>query len=271
MRLIIAPPAAAAEWRVLRRTTDTITGPSDNGAVVVAEWGRFEGVIDADGLVNGQPVFYRVYYRDRAGQPVAPGGPDNVTETPAAIARDTSADPMGVLRMRMVAGLAAAVADGRLTPRTGSVPVVTAPFVNPDKTTFPMISMHMDSDSPSERFIAEYIIGESLDGIGYDDTEGWLSQVTINLIAVSLNPDERNELGRVMKFIVAANLEILSAHGLMKPAITMAQTELAPEGQAAPLYLATGTFTCLCVTSATGRAPIINTVLSTAQTYQEAL
>lgn len=262
VRLIIAPPSEAHEWLVLRKTTDTIGGPDDATAVTVADWDNREDILDLTGLVNGTAVFYRAFYRRRDASPVLPHLPSS-SATPAYTARDTSADPLRLLRERFEAGLAIAVQQGRLHPRTGVVPLVMAPFVDPAKTTFPMMSMHLESDQPMEHGIGEYIAGHSIDGIGADETEGWLSQIAVNLIAVSLNPDERIELGRVMKHIVAANLEIFSSRGLIRPALTIAHTELLPEANAAPLYLATGSFTCLAASDATATGVPVETVTNT--------
>ncbi len=254
VRLILSPPEGAADWRVLRRANGAITGPADPGAVVVAEWGRAEAIMDTDGLVNGVPITYRPFYRTAAGQPM-PLAPAR-TVTPAATARDTSARPLRLLRERIGLAMAAAVADGRLHPASGRVPVVLAAMVDPGKTTFPIVSVHLESDAPMGRAVADYIAGDELAGLdGWDVAEGWLSEVTINVVAVSLNPDERVVLGEVLKHAIASNLAVLNAHGLIRPAFTLSHAEPEPPANAAPLYVASGTFTCIAPTTSTAQRP----------------
>lgn len=257
VRLILAPPAGAAEWRVLRRTSDTITGPNDTGAVMVADWSRDEALLDDEGLPNGVPQFYRVYYRDAAGQPIIPLAPSR-SVAPAHSARDTSPPVLRLLRKRVEAGLAAAVAEGRLKPRSGSVPIVVAPMVDPGKITLPVVSIHLERDNPLEHALGDFIGTEELDGSGgWDDTLGYLSEVSINLVAVSLNPDERITLGEVLKHILLVNRPVLHAHGIARPSFTVTHSELQPDQNAVPLYVASGSFTCIAPTTATATAPEI--------------
>lgn len=253
VRLILTPPPGAAEWRVLRRTTDTISGPNDAGAVVVEDWGRYEALIDDDGLTNGIAQFYRVFYRDAAGAPILPLAPSR-SATPAHSARDTSTPVLRVLRKRVEAGLAVAVAEGRLKPRSGSVPLVVAPMVDPGKITMPVVSIHLDRDSPLDHALADFIATEELLDIGWDDTHGYLSEVAINLVAVSLNPDERITLGEVLKHILLVNRPVLNAHGIIRPAVTVTHSELQPDQNAVPLYVASCSFTCIAPTTATATA-----------------
>lgn len=261
VRIILSPPSGAAEWKVLRRASDSITGPDDAGAVLVADWGRYEGIIDDDGLVNGTAAYYRVFYRDAAGAPILPHGPAQ-SVTPAATARDTSPSPLRILRRRLELGLAAAVAEGRLTPRSGKVPIVVAPMVDPGKISFPIVSIHLDRDAPAERAVAEFLF-EDATADGFDDTHGYLSEVSINVVAVSLNPDERLTLGEVLKHIVLSNHPVFLAHGLMRPSASLAHSEMAPDQNATPLYVAALTFTCLAPSQFTAAAPVITDATAT--------
>lgn len=263
VRLILAPPGGAAAWRVLRRTTDTISGPEDPGAVVVGEWGDYEAIIDDDGLLNGVEQFYRVFYRDAAGQPILPLAPSRNC-TPAATARDTSPDVLRILRKRVEAGLAAAVAAGRLSPRTGSVPLVVAPMVDPGKITLPIVSIHLERDAPLDHALADFIASEELAGLdGWDDTNGYLSEVSVNFVAVSLNPDERIALGKVLKHIMLVNRPVLLAHGILRPNFTLTHAELQPDQNAVPLYVASGSFSCIAPTTTTATAPEITDAVVT--------
>lgn len=244
VRLILAPPANAAAWKVLRRVAAAPTGPTDPDGVLVADWSQAEAWLDDEGLTNGIPVHYRVFYRDAAGAPLLPHHPAS-TVTPAATARDTSASPLRLIRRRIEAGLAVAVTAGVLRPSSGRVPILLAPMADPNKISLPIVSVHLESDRPLERGLADHILSEDLGAAGWDDTTGWLSEVQINIVGVSLNPDERITLGEVLKHIVMVNMGVFAAHGLLRIAFSVSHSELAPESTAAPLYVAAGTLTCL--------------------------
>jgi len=262
VRLILAPPADAASWRVLRRTSDTINGPDDSGAVLVADWGRDEGFTDIAGLVNGTEVFYQAFYRDAAGTEILPRHPA-ASVTPAYTARDTSVDVLAVLFDRFTKGMALAVEAGKVRPKSMRVPVICAPFVDPGKTELPMVTMHLDGEQPTEFGLSALLETEPLEGIGGDETEGNLCRVSVNIIAVSLNPDERNALGRVLKHIVLSNLDIFEQQGLLNPTLSLNHTELLPETNAAALYLATASFICLASSDATAAGVGIEAVITT--------
>jgi len=265
VRVILAPPWGAASWRVLRRTTDTITGPDDTGAVVVADWGRDEGFTDILGLLNGTEVHYAVFYRDAAGAEILPRA-SSAAVTPAYTARDTSADVLAVLFDRFTKGMALAVEVGKIRPKSMRVPVLCAPFVDPGKTELPMVTMHLDGEQPTEFGLSALLETEPLEGIGGDETEGNLCRVSVNIIAVSLNPDERNTLGRVLKHIVLSNLDIFEQQGLLNPTLSLNHTELLPETNAAALYLATASFSCLASSDATAAGAAIETVITALET-----
>jgi hypothetical protein len=253
VRLFVSPPPGAATWTVLRRASDTITGPNDAGAIVAAPWGRFEAVIDTDGLVNGTPAYYAVFYRDAAGAPLADPRARTRSVTPAATARDTSTDYMPLIRGRMQIALDNAVADGRLSHHRGRIPIVTAPSLKRDEMPLPIVSVHLDSDRPAERAVGDHLLDLELAEAGWDESEGWLSEVSLNVVGVCLNPDQRNALGRVLKHAILANRDIWHAHGIMRPAVNLTHTEMQPEASNAPLYIVAATFTFI-VTSATTAA-----------------
>jgi hypothetical protein len=262
VRFILAPPADAAAWKVLRRIAQAPTGPTDPDAVLVADWSRAEAWLDDEGLTNGIPVHYRVFYRDAAGAPLLPHAPA-VTVTPAATARDTSASPLRLVRRRIEAGLAVAVAAGLLRPASGRVPILLAPMADPNKITLPIVSVHLESDRPLERGLADAIAMEDLGADGWDETTGWLSEVQINVVGVSLNPDERITLGEVLKHIIQTNMSVFAAHGLLRPAFSVSHSEMPPETTGAPLYVAAGTLTCLAPSTFTATSSSIVDAVAT--------
>jgi hypothetical protein len=260
IHVILAPPAEAAQWRLLRRGTDAFTGPDDPDAVVAGDWGDWIAVMDDVGLTNGRPYFYRAYYRDAAGFNLPPS--PTVQATPVYAASDPGPNPLRLLHDRLRVGLRNMIDAGQLRVSNGKVAIVTAPFMSPDKTTFPIISLHMESDRPSDQAIGAFAAGGAI-GDEWEDATGWWSDVTINCLALSLNPDERIALGEAIKHVVIASLPIFEANGLIRPLLSLTHSELAPEASGAPLYVAAATFTCQAPSFAFGRASVVTDTLST--------
>lgn len=244
--LFITPPPGALWWRVRRRTVATaFTGPDDAGAVLVADRCGDNAVLDDVGLVNDIAYFYRAYYRMPGDAWVES---DIASGTPAATYRGDDIDPQTIVRDRLSAGLAVEVKRGVLKPKDGKVPVLTAPFAQPDKVVFPCVSVHLDSDSPSNRALGEMLYADDHEpGGGWTETEGWLSRVQLNIVGVSLNPDERIALRQAIQRIMTGNLPVFDAHGLVQCEFSQRDTEEL-EANNAPLYLTSGTFTCLAPT-----------------------
>lgn len=265
VRLFLSPPPGAWTWKVLRRASDTITGPTDAGAILVADWGRYEAIVDSDGLVNGTAAFYAVFYRDQAGDALADPRARTRSVTPAYTARDTAPDFLPLIRQRVEVALDAAIADGRLAHPRGRIPIVTAPSVKRDETPLPIVSVHLDADRPAERSIGDHVLDAELEAMGWDESEGWLSEVTVNIVAVALNPDQRNALGRALKHAVIINKDIWHANGLMRPAVILSHTEAQPEGANTALYIAAATFTFLIASTSTAtRSEVVDTIATPA-------
>lgn len=262
--LTITPPSGAVSWRVLRRTdAAAFTGPDDAGAVTVADGSRDNQVLDDTRLVNGVTYAYRVYYRDNSGAWI---GHDDGQGTPQASYRGDDLDPLSLLRDRLEAGFAVEVSRGALRPKSGKIPVLTAPFALVDGATFPCVSVHLDSDSPSAFALGDvFSPDEHIAGIGWDETTGWLSSTSLNVIAVSLNGDERIAMRRALRRIVQANLPIFYGHGLRNIEFRLQDTE-EPNAQNAPLFMSAGSFSCIAPAYVTGAVPEIRDVAVSATT-----
>ena len=124
-RLFITPPSGAKYWRVLRRTADAFTGASDTGAVVVADQNTDNAVLDAHGLVNGTPYFWRDYAW--TGSAWIDSGA-SISATPAATYVGDTNDPHHLVRDRVELGLAVEVSRGNIKPKSGKIPVLISPF-----------------------------------------------------------------------------------------------------------------------------------------------
>ena len=103
----------------------------------------------------------------------------------------------------------------------------------------PLVTIQLTSDAPSQRYLGEDIEGDD----GFGEHEGWYSNVRLDVMGWSLNPDERNELRRALKRIVLANMPVFDHEGLALVEFSQQDTEDFTT-YAAPMYQTMGTFTC---------------------------
>lgn len=243
VRLWLSPPAGAACWRILRRTDGSFAGPADPNAEVIAACSSETVVLDVLDLVNGTQYFYRDYTSPDGGQTWQDSGV-TATATPAATYQDSETAVQQLVRDRLAAGLAVEISRGALTPRSGTIDVLMAPFAMADGTTFPVVSVHMDTESSADRVIGEEMTSDFDAAFGVGDTAGWFSRVRLNIAAVSLNGDERIALRLAIRRIVQANLEVFADLGLMNMSLTLSDSENQIESNA-PLYMTGGPFECV--------------------------
>lgn len=242
IRLLLTPPSGALYWRVLRRTADAFTGPDDAGAVQVVDECTENAVLDTLALVNGVAYFYRAYSWNGSAWTAS----ETVTGTPAATYAGDTIDPQSIVRDRLQLGLAVEIARGALKPQSGKIPVLTAPAALQEAVTFPAVSVHLEDDSTSQRSLGEMLFSdEHQDGAGgWIETEGWLSRVTLNVVGVSLNSDERIALRQAIQRVITANLPVFDDHGLVQIEFSQRDIEQFSENNA-PLYITSGVFTCM--------------------------
>ncbi len=246
LRIYITPPATAKWWRLLRNTVDAFVDQNDPLCTLVGDSLDGKVLVDAGGLQNGIKYFYRTYYWDGAAWTA---GTSN-SGTPAATYVGDDIDPLVTVRDRLITGLATEVLRGTLKPKSGVVPVMTAPFSSPENITFPCVSVHLDSDTPPDRAIGETVSPDPVataapDGIGgLVGAEGWISQASINIIGLSLNPDERITLRKVIKRIIIANLPVFEGLAISHIQFSQRDSEDFTSSNA-PIFRTDGTFSCL--------------------------
>jgi hypothetical protein len=261
LRIQLAPPAGSILWNLLRNTTGVFAGPTDPSATLVSQ-STETTLYDSVGLVNGTEYFYQAFYWDGA-EFIADA---NVgSGTPAATYFDDSTDALSLLRDRLDVGMQNEVAAGRLTPgqnANGVIKVMTAPPVF-EQTQFPIVVVHLTSESPSEHGIGEMDATNTV-GVGgqWNETEGWLAKTSISVVGWTLNPDARIALRKALRRIVIGNLQVLYAAGLREIDFSQEDTEDLAGTYGAPVYWAQSTFECLSPLAVGGqRAPIAGVTL----------
>jgi hypothetical protein len=246
LRLVLQARGGATLFRVTRGATELELEGPDAGAIVYE--GSELSFLDTAGLVNGQEVWYRAFYMaDGAWR-----GTPAVSQTPRATFADYSADPLSLVRDRLVLGLAEIVRrtaagdplpGAALAPRSGSIPVLVGTPLY-EGVNFPLVVMHLVDDTDQVRGIGE---GGPQDAFGEDTAEqyeGWYSRVQLSIVGWSKHPSERKELRKALKALVIANLPVFDAAGLAQVSFRASEsddTSSYPE----PLYQVLGTFTCL--------------------------
>lgn len=261
IRLVLSPSAGAVSWRVLRKSADTFTGHDDPDALVVVD-GDETSTIDRQTVANGQTYYYRFYWHDGAQWNDAGS---SVQVTPAATYREITDDALMLVRERIDLGLQEEVQRGNLRHRNGKIPCLTA-FPWHQKNPWPVVTVHLSSDSSNGRAIGELMEPDSYDADAgtWQEAEGWFSSVQLDVIGWSQNPDERQELRQAIRRIVIGNLPVFDDAGLLQIDFRMIDQE-EPGEQNTIVYKAVGSFSCLSPTQVAGDVDDVDDVISTAR------
>lgn len=264
LRLFLQPPSGSVRWRVLRKATPDIDGVDDATALVAYE-GTERLFMDSMLLPNGEPAHYVPFYLDASNTWAAGPG---ASGTPAATYEDLSTDALNLVRDRLEAGLQVEVQRGNIVNDLGYVQAFTAPPLA-DNVHFPVVTVHVESEQPSERFIGEDVMGDAFDAIGFDwaESEGWIADVRLQIIGWCLNADERAELRRAIRRVVVGNLPVFSGHGLDQ--VTLQQSDVdAMNGEfgVPQMFQTINSFSCVAPVRVAGRVPAIRDVTVTSQT-----
>lgn len=239
LRVFLEPPSSARRWRILRKVADTFTDQDDPNALLVYE-GDERSALDCELLQNGTLYHYRAFYWDG----VSWAASATATGTPNTTYQDCSTDVLEVMRDRISLGLQAEVKRGALRANDGGIKVLVATPIY-EQTRFPVVSVHLLSETPAERGVGELIETDFFDDKDWNEHEGWLASVQVAFIAWSLNPDERIALRKALRRIIVANLSVFDAKGFVKVEIAQQDVDAVSGEFPAPIFQAAGTFTCL--------------------------
>lgn len=254
IHVIVEIPQSTVYWRLLRKLTDDIGSEADPDATLVYEGGG-DYTIDQSGLSNGVIYFYRAFYFNGSTWSAS----DSVSAQPAAEVRDESSDVLDVVRQRLRDGLATQVENGFLRPTSGKIPVLTAPPVF-EETDWPVVTVHLDNDAASERFIGDDLTDEDYPGAEtVEVARGWLSSWTIRIVGWSRNPDERIRLRKAIKRLIIGNLPVFDSVGMEQVEFRV-QDEDDMNSYSAPVYQVVCVLTCLAPSVLAHDVGVISTV-----------
>ncbi len=259
-QIIIAPQSGEVSWRILRKVgamdSTSFSGPDDPSALLIHS-GNSRTINDFLGLVNGQPHTYIAYPFDSSGALMPLFA--KTTIIPNQDFDDTSVDVQEVVRGRVESVLTTMISNGQIIPTTPSISVLSIPFCT-QNTTIPVVTVLLGSDVSETRGLGDGMgAGLPVDAVGWDESDGWFSRISIDLCIWSFNPVERNDLRRAVKAAIISSLAQFEDAGMMEIDLHLRDEEDS-ESMNAPLYKTTGVLTCLAPSSTTNHASRINTV-----------
>ncbi len=242
LRLFIEPPVGSTFWRVLRKAADNFTGQDDSSALVVYE-GDEKIFVDSQHLINEQMVFYKVYYR--IGNSWAASATSS--GTPSATYEDHSTEVLSVMRDRIERGLLVECQRGNFQPENGYISVYTAPPSLEQDLRFPLVTIHLDKESPAIRGLGDDISGDEFDSIGFDwlESEGWLAQVQLTIVGWTQNSDERIELRKAIRRLIVGNMQVLADQGIVQVEASFEDNDMVSGEFSAPIYQVVTSFSCI--------------------------
>ena len=265
LRLFLEPLAGSVRWKVLRKGSDTFSGHDDAGALVAYE-GDERVIVDSAFLTNDVMSFYRPFYTADGVEWTA--GP-TASGTPSATYQEQTTDVLSKVRERIEAGLLVEVQRGNFAAPLGYIQVTNAaPAMTPD-LSFPLVTVHLESEDPGERGIGEMVATDLYDSIGGDwsESEGWLAAVRLTAIGWSLNADERIEIRKAIRRILLANLPVFESYGWTGFSASFQDVDSLSGEYSANVYQVMCSISCTAPVVVSGNAAPIDAVEVTAQSY----
>lgn len=243
LRLFIEPPAGSVRWKVLRKGSDTFSSHDDLTALVAYE-GDERVIVDSAHLQNEVMAFYRPFYTTDG---VVWTAGATASGTPSATYVEKTTDVVGFLRERIEAGLLVECQRGSFATELGYIQVYTAsPSLERD-LALPLVTVHLENETPSVHAVGQDISGDYFDGIGdaWEESDGWIASVSVTVIGWSLNSDERGEMRRALRRIVLANMPVFADKGWDQVEVSFQDVDAVNGEYPAHIFQVMGTFSCL--------------------------
>lgn len=246
VQVLLAPPATALKWRLLRKASDTFAGASDPEAAVVIESRSEKAITDTEALVNGQLYYYRAFYWDG----LVWNATATVSVTPGLGLIDVGVDPLLYVRQRLDDGLRGMVARGDLRHARNHIQVLAA-LPSIDDVVMPVVTVTMDGEAPAEYGIGDGISPGEFDDVAFEwtDFDGCLVRSTIGIAGWAMNVEERSMLRRAIRTLMLGNMSVFESAGMHNCDFSQRdEDDIATYN--APVFITRGTFTCLTAAAA---------------------
>lgn len=252
-RIIVEPTAGESRWRIMRKETNDFSGASDPAAFLVHD-GVERFLTDARLLVNGVTYFYAIY--GRLSTVDAWAAPVIRSIVPSATFDDVSVDVQELVRERLDLTLNNMIARGSLKLTKPALSVMSIPF-HVQGGEFPVVSVLFAGSSPVVRSLGNSIGSDVFVDGAIAEMQGYLSSVTVEVLAWSLNAQERNLLRKGMEAAVAANLSIFDDLGLQMFEVQSVQDSEDMQSMNVPVYQTTMRLGCTAAVAVTDEFGVI--------------
>jgi hypothetical protein len=261
LRVQLTPPTFATLWNLLRNTVNAFAGPDDPNCTLVAQSNA--AVIYDAAVTNGVTYYYLAYFWNGTTWTADDASASGV---PASSYVDQSTDAFDLLRARLDYGIQNEIAAGRLTPGENANNVIAVLVAPPifEQVQFPVIVVHLASESPAEYGLGEQVSSDNQDTSGqWTENEGYLARTTLNVTGWALNPDVRIALRKAIRRVLIANNQVFAAAGLRQIEFSQTDEDELSGTYGAPVYFTVGTFACLSPLAVGGHVAPISDVTVT--------
>ena len=219
--------------RILRKPTNNISGPTDPDATVVyvgagilcAPYrniyqpvdgitpGQYRQILDTVDLDYNTQYYYAIYAMD-SGE-LSPSDPALVRATTPHVSAFEEIDILQTLIDYINPYMNAQIVTESLALRPSQrINVLNGPPLL-ESATWPMVSVHLDDDHPSEFAVGDIVGSNSPTGDGIVHRRGYMSDVSISVVGWTENPDVRKSLYRNLKGCLISVRQLLENVGLM--------------------------------------------------------
>ncbi|MDO8357315.1 MAG: hypothetical protein Q7U76_13070 [Nitrospirota bacterium] len=252
--------------KILRKTTDTISGPTDPSAIVIytgsgnvcapyrgifmpvddVTLARYRKVLDVVTVGYGTTYYYAIFAC-------------NLDETDISVAALIQARTPNVSAFEEIDILqllidyinpymnAQIVADSLALRDGQTINVLNGPPLL-DCATWPMVSVHLDDDHPSDFSIGDVVGTDDVTGDAVLHRRGYMSDASISVVGWTDNPDVRKSLYRNLKGCLISVRQLLEQLGFMNIVVSGRYAEDF-ESYGLPLFFALFTIKGNLVTS----------------------
>jgi hypothetical protein len=256
VRIIVEQTHGEQTWRVLRKESVEFAGPNDPAAFLVYE-GPDRNITDARMLVNGVTYYYALYGYINGGLSSLVAIHDVV---PNATFDDLSVDAQEIIRDRLDTTLNSMILRGKLAISKSSIAVTSIPFYS-QGSELPVVTVLFSGGSSSIRGMGDLIAQNDFVGDACIDSQGWLSAVSLDVTAWSLNAAERNSLRRGLEAALAANLSVFDDLGLQMLEVNSVQDMEDMQSMNVPVYQTIFRLGCTVAVAVTDEYSLITDVL----------
>lgn len=219
--------------KILRKLTNTFSGPNDQSATVVylglgdlcqpyrnifqpvdgVTPAQYRQILDTTDIGYNITYYYAIYALD-AGE-VSPSDAAAMSATTPHVSEFEEIDILQTLLDYINPYMNAQIVTQSLAIRPNQrINVLNGPPLL-DNATWPMVSVHLDDDHPSDFSIGDIVGSNDTTGDTIVHRRGYMSDASISVVGWTDNPDVRKSMYRNLKGCLISARQLLENVGLM--------------------------------------------------------